>query len=437
MTTQTRPSAASVLKNYNFRLLWIGQGTSLLGDQFFMIALPWLVLKLTNNPLALGTVLAMIGVPRAIFMLIGGALTDRFSPRLIMLASDVLRLLLTSLLAVLILVGWIHLWMLYLLALLFGVISGFFIPASGAIMPLLVQADELAIANSIYQGTTYLSGFIGPLLAGGLIALFAGGNSSPGSVELDGIAAAMAFDAFTFIVSVITLFMMQWQVVVKPRDSAAPNILLSIREGIAYLWADDLLRTLFILMVVANFLFVGPVVVGIPVLADLRMAGSAVAYGIIMGAFGGGNMLGIVASNRMILGLKKRLGGFMVGVILSFGVGLAAMGFVHSIPPAFLVMLVIGSGNGVLGIALITFLQQKTPKEMLGRVMSLVMLASVGLQPVSQALTGAVIKLSLGGLFFGAGILMLLVAFWLAFQPATRAIHTVFEEITPSVTGDP
>jgi hypothetical protein len=86
-------------------------------------------------------------------------------------------------------------------------------------------------------------------------------------------------------------------------------------------------------------------------------------------------------------------------------------------------LLVVGLGNGVLGITLVTFLQRKTPKEMLGRVMSLVLLAGVGLVPISQALTGAFIKLSLTGLFVGTGILILLVAVWLALQPVIRSIH--------------
>jgi MFS family permease len=425
---QSKPSTSSVLHNYNFRMLWIGQGTSLLGDQFFMIAMPWLVLKLTSDPLALGTILALIGVPRAIFMLLGGAITDRFSARLIMLISDVLRLALTIVLSVLILTGWMHLWFLYVLAVLFGIISGFFIPASQAMMPLLVQPDELPISNSIYQGTTYLSGFVGPVLAGGLIALFANQTTSQGSAELTGIAAAMVFDAFTYLVSVVTLYLMHWQEVVKPPVQAARNILTSIQQGVAFLWGDNLLRTLFFLMVAANFLFNGPVIVGIPVLADVRMAGSAAAYGFIMGAFGGGNLLGIVASNTMIQRLNHRLGTFMVGVIVSFGVGLGLLSFVASLPAAFAIMLVMGAGNGVLGIALITFLQRKTPREMLGRVMSLVMLASLGLQPISQALTGAAIKVSLLGLFAGVGILMMIVALWLAFQPATRTVHQILAE---------
>jgi MFS family permease len=427
MNDPSKPTTASVLKNYNFRLLWIGQGTSLLGDQFFMIALPWLVLKLTDDPLALGIVLALIGIPRALFMVVGGAVTDRFTPRAVMLVSDILRFLLTILLTVMIMASWLQLWVLYSIAFIFGVISGFFSPASGAIMPMLVKPQELVISNSIYQGTSYLCSFIGPVLAGGLIALFAHSRSAQGTEEMAGIAAAFAFDALTFLVSVVTLLLMRWQGIQRPQTKAPGNMLASIQEGIVYLWRDALLRTMFILMVMANFVFVGPVLVGIPVLANTRLAGGAATYGIIMGAYGGGNLLGILLTNNIIRVVGNRIGIFIVEVIASFGVGLILMGVVSSTLVDFVILFVLGVGNGVLAITLITFLQRQTPKEMLGRVMGLVMLAGVGLVPISQALTGGLIKVSLTGLFTLAGILMLLVALWLARQSATRMLNQVLQ----------
>ena len=81
-----------VLKIRDFRLLFTGEGISLLGDQFYFIALPWLVLQLSSSTVVLGAVLALQGVPRAAFMLVGGAVTDRFSPRRVMIASNVARL---------------------------------------------------------------------------------------------------------------------------------------------------------------------------------------------------------------------------------------------------------------------------------------------------------------------------------------------------------
>src|SRR5664279_6485071 len=98
-TPKKNPMAA-VFSLRDFRLLFSGATTSMLGDQFALIATPWLVLKMTGDPLALGIVLALEGIPRAIFMLLGGAITDRISPRLIMLISDAIRFVLTVLMAV-------------------------------------------------------------------------------------------------------------------------------------------------------------------------------------------------------------------------------------------------------------------------------------------------------------------------------------------------
>ena len=91
------------MQNHNFRLVWISEGISLLGDQFCLIALPWFILSLTGNPLAVGMVLATAGIPRALFMLAGGALTGRFTPSRLMINSNLARMILTGLLATLVL----------------------------------------------------------------------------------------------------------------------------------------------------------------------------------------------------------------------------------------------------------------------------------------------------------------------------------------------
>src|SRR5512138_1995326 len=123
---QTSPNPMlRVMSLRDFRLLFTGVTTSLLGDQFAFVATPWLTLKLTGDPLALGIVLALEGLPRAVFMLLGGAITDRFSPRLIMLISDIIRFTLTTLMALVIFTGTVQMWMLYLFSLGFGLVAGF------------------------------------------------------------------------------------------------------------------------------------------------------------------------------------------------------------------------------------------------------------------------------------------------------------------------
>ncbi len=168
-----------VMRQRNFRLLWIGEGISLLGDQFYMIALPWLVLKMTGDALAVGGVLAVAGIPRALFMLIGGAFTDRFSPRTVMLGSNLCRMIIVALLTALVIAGSTNLWTLYVLTLIFGVVDAFFFPAQSSVIPQIVDKENLQIGNSIIQGTAQLSRFAGPILAGSLIALLGGRSAAP------------------------------------------------------------------------------------------------------------------------------------------------------------------------------------------------------------------------------------------------------------------
>src|SRR5574342_1431835 len=190
----TNTSPASVLRIRNFRLLWIGERLSLLGDQFYMIALPWLVLTLTGNALAVGTVFALAGIPRALFMLVGGALTDRFTPRRLMINSNLARMVLTGLLAVLVAMNLIQLWMLYVLALFFGLADAFFFPAQTSIVPQLVDKDQLQQGNAMIQGTATLSLLVGPILAGRLISWLDGGTMH----STFGIALAFALDSLSF-----------------------------------------------------------------------------------------------------------------------------------------------------------------------------------------------------------------------------------------------
>lgn len=406
-----KKSSKKVLSNRNFRLLWIGQSTSLIGDQFTMIALPWLVLLLTGDPLALGIILALEGVPRAIFILLGGAITDKFSQRSVMIISDVARILLISAIALMIFSGNIQLWMLYLIALIFGTISGFFLPASNSMVPLIVNNEDIMAGNSIIQGTAQLSVFIGPLLAGGLMAFFSSSSISLGggiSSSMGGIGTALVIDALTFLVSIVTLWMMRVNQI-QPEHEEVKDILYSIKEGILFIRKTPKVLHMFVLISVVNFLFTGPFLVGIPVIANSRLAEGAAAFGIIMAAFGIGNLIGIIASGT--IKIKPQKLGILTTIIVGiFGVFLALMGFISSIWMGFILVFILGAFNGYVGIVITTLLQKNTPPEMLGRMMSLVVLSMVGFVPISQAVSGALIKVSLEGLFAVCGMLIVLTA---------------------------
>jgi MFS family permease len=392
----------------DFSLLFAGQSTSLLGDQFYTIALSWLVLKITGDPLALGLVIALATIPGAIFTLIGGAITDRVSPRRVMLLADIIRLFLTAVMAVQIFTGALPVWMLYMYSLVFGIVGGVFAPASMSMAPTLVPSEDLQAGNSVMQGSMQLIKFVGPAAAGAVVAAFPQHNH--------GVGMAIALDAFTFIVSVITLWMMQAGRQVTNSAAKAPraSVWASIREGLAYMLKDPALRIMFILIAVANFAFGGPVVVGIPFLANTRFPDGAAAFGLIISGYAGGNLLGIILSGSMPKLKQQLLKVFLVVMFLLFAAGTASLAWIGTSWVAFAVMLAMGVLNGYLSIMLITGLQRNTPREMLGRIMSMVLLANLVFMPLSQTIAGAVLRWNVPLLFVGAGVLMALCAVYLA-----------------------
>jgi MFS family permease len=417
-----------VFGNRDFRLLWIGEGVSLLGDQFYLIALPWLVLQLTGNAFAIGTVLALVAIPRAVFMLVGGALTDRLSPRVIMLCSNAIRMVLVSALAALTVTGLIELWMLYAFALLFGLADAFFFPAQSAIIPRLLGPDRLQTGNAVIQGTAQLSLFLGPVLAGTLIAVLdgggAGGAAASAVPDLWGIGVAFMFDAASFLVSAFTLAMIH----LPPISEAAadsgftaksrPGLFSSIGDGLALVWKDKTLRYYFGLIGVVNLLMSGPISVGIPVLADTRYAGGAAGFGVILSAFGAGSLAGVVIAGVRHRPSARRFPMIMLGLTGSMGIGLALLGVLSSTVTAAVVAALMGLGEGYVVIQFITWLQLRTAPHMLGRMMSVLMFAVVGLTPLSSTVSGALIQWNAQAVMVGAGILMFAVVGIAALSPS-------------------
>ncbi len=392
----------------DFLLLWMGQSTSLLGDQFHFIALSWLVLKMTGDPLALGGVLALGGIPRAVFTLVGGAVTDRISPRRVMLISDIIRLFISALIAAQVLTGILPIWMIYVYSFILGIVSGAFQPASMSMTPHLVPSDDLQAGNSVMQGSMSLIGFVGPAAAGVMIAAFR-------DVKI-GVALAMAFDAFTFVVSVITLWMMKscGEIIAVNQTNAANGVLESIREGIVYMFKDPALRAMFILIAVANFAFGGPIEVGVPQLANTRFLEGAAAYGLIIAGYAGGNLLGIILCGALPKLSLRWMKVVMVVTFAGFGIGLSALAWINITWVAMADMFIMGILNGYISILLITGLQRNTAKEMLGRLMSMILLANLGLMPLSQAIGGVMLHWSVTLLFVIAGFMLLACAVYLA-----------------------
>jgi MFS family permease len=361
---------------------------------------------------------------------------------------------LVSALAALTVTGLIELWMLYAFALLFGLADAFFFPAQSAIIPRLLGPDRLQTGNAVIQGTAQLSLFLGPVLAGTLIALLDGGGSGGAAAsavpDLWGIGVAFMFDAASFLVSAVTLAMIHLPPIPKVAASPAggpavapdglaaksrPGLFSSIGDGLALVWKDKTLRYYFGLIGVVNLLMSGPISVGIPVLADTRYAGGAAGFGVILSAFGAGSLAGVVIAGVRRRPSARRFPMIMLGLTGSMGIGLALLGVLSSTVTAAVVAALMGLGQGYVVIQFITWLQLRTEPHMLGRMMSVLMFAVVGLTPLSSTVSGALIQWNAQAVMIGAGILMFVVVGIAALSPSVWRLGD--EEAAPAADAAP
>jgi predicted MFS family arabinose efflux permease len=204
-------------------------------------------------------------------------------------------------------------------------------------------------------------------------------------------------------------------------EKVEDGVLASIREGLLYVWNDATLKLVFAITMGLNLLINGPFAVGIPVVARTRFPEGAAAFGLIMSVFGGGALLGTLLAGALPKPSNKRLGTLSLSLLSLMGIGLAVIGVAPTMYIAAIAALVMGTANGYANIMMITWLQQKVAPEMTGRIMSLVMFAAIGLNPVSTALAGGLIGLNTVVLLVCAGILMTVFTLAAAFSPAVSA----------------
>lgn len=415
-------SPLEILQNRDFRYLWSGEFFSLMGDQFYWIALPWLILQLTGNPLVLGSLLAVQMIPRSLFMLVGGALTDRFSPRNVILASVISRFLLVSILVLLVFTGEFHLWILYLLALLFGIVDGFFFPAQNSIIPALLDTDKLSAGNALIQGTAQLSMFLGPMIAGFLIAWLNGSSGGSSAADLQGIGLAFGVDACGYFLAAMFISRIKREAgrLILPGEVEQIGVLESIRSGLAYAWRNEDLRTFFLLVALMAFVVNGAIIVGIPVLVNTRFEAGAAAYGLIMSSFGGGSLLGILLASILPSPPSRQVGRIVFIAASTLGIGLIWLAITSAAFIAALIALSTGIAGGYVLIIVITWLQRRAPPDMLGRTMSLLTFATIGLNPLAMILAGALSKWNVSALLVMSGGLLAVTALLAAFSKAGR-----------------
>jgi MFS family permease len=418
-------------------LRWLmGLATSLIGNHIYLVTLAWVAVQ-TTTPAKVGLILVAGAIPQAALLLVGGVFVDRIGPKLTIIASDVLRTLIMVVFAIVVAGGEVKPLLLGGLAVLFGVVDGFFLPAVNSAPRYLVRRDS--ITRLVAAKTIVARG-----------AEFAG--APLGSWLLVVASAAVAFwvNAWLFAVSVVLLAMTR--MAIPPEEAApgqdAPDAEPSPQQPVLSVWADlragirlirgyRTLTTLLIVVFVVELGFSGPMIAGVPLLANETGWGVR-TVGWVLGGFG----FGAAAGAGFLLWRKSV---HHTGIVALFGLtamGLSVVGLgllpalglpvSASLVAAGLLGLSSGLGAGFYGTLVTSAVLQLAPIGQIGRVMGALSFSSLAAVPITYALTGLLTEVSNARIPFLIGGLLILLVATLAFaNPELRKL--TIDRATPAV----
>jgi len=362
-----------VLRHRDFRLLWLANSASVLGDGIVVVALALFVVDLTGSATDLGIVLAAYSLPLIGFLLVGGVLADRLPRHLVVVVTDLVRFVLHALLAVLIVTGEVRIWHLVVIGVLFGTAEAFFRPASTGLLPQTVPEDEIQEANAVTSMFNNLAEFAGPALATLLVLGF-----SP--------AAAFALDAATFLFSAILLVRVRPRErgAIAPQDAAPATILGDVRVGFAEVRSRSWVWATLAAFCVALFVSLAPMYVVGPLVAK-EQYGDLAVFGYVLAAFGAGMVAGSLTALRWRPRFPMRMAMTLI-LLWPASLGLYASGAPLELVIA--VMVVAGTGVALFDVWWLTELANRIPPDRLSRVTSYDWTVSLALLPLGYMLAG-------------------------------------------------
>lgn len=398
------------LRFRRFRIVLLGEALSMFGDSAFAVALAWLVLQETGSVTALATVMLAQAIPRGLLLLVGGATSDRFSPATTMMCSHLLRGTAVATIAVLTVADALEMWHLYGLALVIGVAAAFFDPASESILPQLLPREHLPRGNAL-QGLAEQGALVlGPVL-GGLITVWLGP------------AAAIGINAVSFFVAAVTVCSAPRDRVDDAQPVSIGAVLREIGQGLQFARRSPEIRTVLLIVSAYALSYSGIFAVGLPALARSFSLATPLALGMLISAWGVGQLAGTLSA--AITGLPRRWGLLIIGMTLVEGVAFTILGVSPNVLVAVTILAILGFGVAYASdVALPTFIQTRTPPHLLGRISSVMNLPRVVLEPLSILLLGILLDHSVPLGFAAAAVPVLVVGLRLALDPQARHLST-------------
>jgi len=361
---------ARALRHRNYRLFFVGQGTSLVGTWITRVATSWLVYRLTGSALLLGVVGFAGQIPTFLLAPFAGVLVDRWSRHRVLVVAQVLSMIQSALLAGFALAKTITVWHVAVLVAFQGLVNAFDTPARQAFVVEMVEnRGDLPNAIALNSSMVNAARLVGPAIAGVLIAAF-------------GEGWCFAIDAVSYVAVIASLLMMR--VAPKPRRPRA-HVLRELADGMRYAAAHVDIRAALLLLAFVSLVGM-PYTVLLPIFASHVMHGGPHTLGALTGASGLGAIAGALwlASRKDVVGIARvmMLGG------ASFGLGLVAFGVSHWLWLSIPLLVIVGGGMMITMAASNTLIQTRVDEDKRGRVMSFYTMAFFGMTPFGSLAGG-------------------------------------------------
>jgi len=360
------------LSHRNFLLFFFGQGISLIGTWIQAVALGWLVLEITNSPFAVGLTQALRSLGVLLFTLYAGVVVDRVDKRRLIVWTQALQMLEALALAALVWTGRVTTWQVMVLALFFGIVNAFDIPARQAFIAELVGREDLMNAIALNSSIFNAARIVGPAVAGVVIGTA-------------GVGMCFFLNGVSYIAVIAGLLAMRL-------PSFVPNVMPTsaregVRQAVTFIRGDA--RVWALVVLVAVFSVLGfPFIVLMPVVARDVLHTDARGYGGLMAAVGIGAMLGALA--LAIRGPRVRKGAVLLGAGAAFGVLLVLFAALRSVGVALALLALTGCAMIVTTALANTMLQTLVPDELRGRVMAFYAFVFVGMAPLGAFQAGLI-----------------------------------------------
>jgi len=378
----------------DFRLMWIGACTSSIGTWMQIVAQGWLIYRLSHSAFLLALDQFLGGIPIFLFTLIGGVVADRIERRKVLLASQYIQMASAATLTVLVATGRVHIWHILCLSFVAGFAQAFGGPAYSALIPTLVDREDMPNAIALNSIQFNLAVTIGPALAGQALAKL-------------GETWCFGLNALSFVAPITTLM------IIRPPflpPTTAESILTSLKQGIRFVRRQGSMEALIVLAFCMTALAM-PMRTYIPVFVKDIFHRGPETYGNLLSLMGIGSICGSLGVAS--LGNMRNKGRFAITTLICLGAAIAVFAHSTSLHLSYSMLMIVGASMMAVFATVTSLVQLITTNEMRGRVMSVYNCAFRGGMPMGNLVSGWLVPLFSAPKVLGVnGVLLILMAMY-------------------------